>query len=151
MRKKQRSIFLTALLTGLLVAISFSSIYGWSPWKKKDSTNESSQEGKGIFGVTKHSNGNTTVDLTPLSYEDGKLIVKISVNTHNVDDLDKYNLKEITKLETGSRAIKPVSTPSLGGHHNSGKIVFEVDVLPEKFSIGITGLDSPDKREFSWP
>ncbi|NQU64917.1 MAG: hypothetical protein HQ517_11655 [SAR324 cluster bacterium] len=151
MRKVQKSILITTLITGFLISGFIFNVSAWSPWGKKDTGDESSRKVNGIFGVKKQSGGNVTVDLTPLSFEDGKLIIKVSISTHSVDDLNKYNLKEITQLEIGSNTIKPVKTPSLSGHHNSGKMVFEVAELPDKFAIGITGLDSPEKREFLWP
>ena len=140
-----------ALIAGLVLIFTFSSVYGWTPWKKKDANSSSNLVPAGIIGVKKHSSGNATVDLTPLFYDDGKLVFKISINTHNVDDLHKYNLKEITELKLGTLSLKPAKTPRLGGHHNSGKMVFEVNQLSDSFTITITGLDTPGKREFSWP
>lgn len=151
MLERPKSISVIALITGLFMAFSFSLVYAWTPWQKKDANDGSSQVASGIIGSQKSSDGNVTVDLTPLSYDDGRLVVKISINTHNVDDLNKYNLKEIIALEIGNDSIKPVKTPRLGGHHNTGNIEFEVKKLPASFVIGITGLDSPGKREFKWP
>ncbi|MBU2649114.1 hypothetical protein KKI24_30685 [bacterium] len=151
MKKNQRALLVTTLLALFILAGFVSIGFAWTPWGKKDSDNESGQKANGIFGVKKQSGGDVTVDLTPVSFDDGELIIKISINTHNVDDLSKYDLREIIQLETGAASIKPVKTPRLGGHHNSGRIVFKVAELPDKFSIGITGLNSADKREFNWP
>jgi len=151
MGKKNRSIILTILITSFLIVGFFSYTYGFSLWGNKESSTESEQKADGIFGVKKQSGGDVTVDLTPLSYEEGKLILRISINTHNVDDLNKYDLKKMMILEIESNAISPVKTPRLGGHHNAGKIVFEVDEFPKQFAVRITGLASPGKREFVWP
>ena len=142
MRSKKRSSLLTILIAGFFITSFFSYTWGFTLWGKK----ESDQKANGIFGIKKQSGGDVTVDLTPLAYEEGKLVLRISINTHNVDDLNKYDLRKITTLEIGSNVIKPVKTPRLGGHHNSGKIVFEVDELPKQFAIRITGLDSPGKE-----
>lgn len=147
MGKIKRSNLLTILIASFLIAGFFSYSYGFTLWGKK----ESGQKAEGIFGVKKQSGGDVTVELTPLSYEEGELILRISINTHNVDDLNNYDLKKIMTLEIGSTVINPVKTPRLGGHHNSGKIVFEVEELPKQFAVGITGLNLAGKREFIWP
>ncbi len=151
MGKNKRSNLLAIIISGFLIAGFFSYTYGFTLWGKKDTSTELDQKADGIFGIKKQSGGDVTVDLTPLSYEEGKLVLRVSINTHNVNDLNKYDLKKITTLEIGSNVINPVKTPRLGGHHNSGKIVFEIDEFPKQFAVGITGLNSPGKREFVWP
>ncbi len=105
----------------------------------------------GVMGVTRKSDGRATVELTPKDYAQGKLTVEIRVNTHTVDDLDKYDLSELTTLEWTGKAVHPTSAPKLRGHHNTGALVFPVTPLPNAFSIIIRGLDEPAVRTFTWP
>ena len=105
----------------------------------------------GVFGVTRESAGAAMVALTPKKFADGKLIVDIQVNTHSVNDLDKYDLTKIVSLDVGGKLAAPTSAPKLRGHHNSGQLVFPVAALPKAFTIKIQGLDQPAERAFSWP
>jgi hypothetical protein len=104
----------------------------------------------GLFGVTQSSGGDVTVDLTPLKSSDGELQVKITITTHNVNNLHQYNLKEIVTLDDGARVVSPTSAPKLGGHHTTGKLVFPMDRLPNRFIIRIKGLHDQGIREFVW-
>lgn len=104
----------------------------------------------GILGTTKLSGGAVSVELTPASFADGRLVVDIRVNTHTVNDLDKYDLKSITTLETAGESVAPVSAPKLAGHHNSGELEFPLRALPDSMTITIQGLDEPATRIFLW-
>lgn len=104
-----------------------------------------------ILGVTKESKGAVTVALTPEHLRDGRLVVEIKVNTHTVNDLEKYDLTKITTLELEGKVIRPTSAPKLKGHHNSGELVFPLGTLPRAIVIKIRGLDKPELRVFSWP
>ena len=90
------------------------------------------------------------VELTPEKYDKGRLTVSIRVNTHTVNDLDKYDLKAITKLEFDGKKVAPTSAPKLRGHHNSGELVFPLQSLPKAFTIKIENLDQK-LRVFAWP
>lgn len=105
----------------------------------------------GILGVTRVSEGPATVALTPKEHVDGRLVVEIAVNTHTVDDLDRYDLTAITTLDAAGAAVAPVSAPELAGHHNSGELVFPLESLPDALTIVIRGLDEPGNRVFTWP
>ena len=105
----------------------------------------------GVFGVTRESGGAAMVALTPKNFADGKLTVDIQVNTHSVNDLDKYDLTKIVALDIGGKTVAPASAPKLRGHHNAGQLVFPVATLPKGFTIKIQGLDQPAERVFSWP
>lgn len=104
-----------------------------------------------IFGVTKESSGAVTVALTPRRHADGQLFVDIAVNTHTVNDLDKYDLKTMVTLEVHGHGVAPTSAPLLRGHHNSGQLVFPLAAMPGSFAIKIRGLDQPAMRVLSWP
>jgi hypothetical protein len=134
----------------LMFFISQTPVNAWF-WDSKDSKKSGSEVSDNVIGVKKTSDGAVTVDLTPIDYSDGKLFVRIGVDTHSVDDLDTYDLKRITTLDAGSFQIKPVSAPRLGGHHGGGKIVFELEKLPAAFKISIKDLDNNPNREFIWP
>jgi len=105
----------------------------------------------GVLGVKKESAGAATVALTPKKFADGQLVVDIQVNTHTVNDLDKYDLTKIVSLEAAGQKVAPKSAPKLRGHHNSGQLVFPLPSLPKTFSIKINGLDQPAERVLSWP
>ncbi len=100
---------------------------------------------------TKSSQGEVSVDLTPAKYEQGQFYFDVSINTHTVNDLNKYDLKEITILEYLGKDYHPISALKLNGHHNNGELVFSMDKEPENFVIKITNLHDLSVREFSWP
>ena len=104
-----------------------------------------------ILGVTRESPGEVTVVLTPETFGDARLTVFIAINTHSVDDLDRYDLTRITTLELPSGSVSPVAAPRLSGHHNSGELAFPVEALPDSLAIVIRGLDDPAERVFTWP
>jgi len=99
---------------------------------------------------TASSSGEVMVDLTPKDYEEGKLFVEIGVNTHTVNNLDSYDLKEITSLNYRDDVYFPLQALSLSGHHNNGQLVFEIPEKPDHFTILIEDLHDPGNREFSW-
>lgn len=111
------------------------------------------QEAKaeGVIGVTKENTGTVFLDLTPKKFKDGKLFVKIGVNTHSVNNLNEYDLKKITTLEVDGKTYHPTSAPSLGGHHSRGELVFELSAMPKKMTIKIENLNNVALREFKWP
>jgi hypothetical protein len=105
----------------------------------------------GVLGVKKESAGAATVAMTPKKFADGQLVVDIQVNTHTVNDLDKYDLTKIVSLEAPGQKVAPKSAPKLRGHHTSGQLVFPLASLPKAFAIKIQGLDQPAERVLSWP
>lgn len=104
-----------------------------------------------IFGVTRESGGAVMVDLTPKEFSNGELSVAIGVNTHTVNDLDKYDLTRLVTLKADELEVTPVSAPRLRGHHNRGELVFPLKRMPASLTIEIRGLDDPDVRTFNWP
>ncbi len=100
---------------------------------------------------TKNSPGIVTVDLTPVRYDDGALIIEMAVNTHIVDGLDRYDLREIVALEANGKHYTPVNVFPLRGHHSYGEVEFGVGKLPDEFTITIDNLHDEGVREFRWP
>ncbi len=90
--------------------------------------------------------GEVSIELTPENVN-GKLEVKVVVNTHSVD-LTPFDLKQLATLTTGGRDYKPVEAPALGGHHTTGTLVFAVGAAD--FTIRIVGVPKVAERIFSW-
>lgn len=105
----------------------------------------------GILGVTRESGGAVVVTLTPETFEDRRLTVEMAVNTHTVDDLHTYDLREITTLRADDAEVAPISAPRLEGHHSDGDLVFPLESLPSALTIEVRGLDEPALRTFRWP
>lgn len=99
---------------------------------------------------TKSSQAEVAIDLTPKKFENGKLYVDISVNTHTVD-LSKFELAKLVKLEYDSKSIFPISAPKLSGHHNSGTLIFDSGKELKSFKIVINGIPDVQERMFKWP
>ncbi len=93
--------------------------------------------------------GGVKIDLTPISFEDGILKVKFTVNTHAVN-LAEQNLVEQTRLVYGKKEIKPVKADNMGGHHSKGTIIFEVEGELQNFMIVINGIPNQEKRAYQW-
>lgn len=93
--------------------------------------------------------GEVAIDLKPHKVSNGQLQVDIGVNTHSVS-LEEFDLKEITTFEFNGKSIKPISAPSLTGHHNSGTLVFDVGENIESFTIKIIGIPKVEERVFTW-
>ncbi|MBI5072208.1 hypothetical protein HZA99_00150 [Candidatus Woesearchaeota archaeon] len=100
-----------------------------------------------ITGTTE--SGDVEIELIPQEVRDGKLMVKISANTHSVD-LSPFDLTKITTLKYKETTILPVSAPALSGHHASGEIVFAVSGKMTEFTITIAGIPKTEKREYVW-
>lgn len=90
-----------------------------------------------------------TIELTPQKIENGKLFVAIAVNTHSVD-LSQFNLQELVVLDYKGDKIKPISAPSLSGHHANGELVFEVGKQPSTVTITIRGIPKQSERIYNW-
>jgi hypothetical protein len=93
--------------------------------------------------------GGVSIKLTPHEPINGKILFDIYVNTHSVD-LSQFDLKKITSLKYKDKSISPVSVPSLRGHHSSGEIVFEIDEMPDSFSVIIKDIPKVEERIFTW-
>jgi hypothetical protein len=93
--------------------------------------------------------GDVIIELIPSSYNNGKLTINVSMNTHSIS-LGDYDLAKLTVLEYKGKTYKPVKVKSGGGHHAYGRIVFELDVEPKGYTITITGIPKAENRVFKW-
>ena len=95
-----------------------------------ETSSQNSKESISTMSVIKStgstSMGDVEIELKPHEITNGQLKVDISANTHSVE-LDQFDLKEIVTLEYGGELIKPISAPTLSGHHVSGTLVFDVE------------------------
>lgn len=89
------------------------------------------------------------IDLTPKEFENGKLYVDISVNTHSID-LTQFDLTKLVKLEYASNSIFPESAPKLSGHHTSGTLIFDTGKELKSFKIIVKGIPDIKERIFEW-
>ena len=119
-KKLLATIVVTLVVFGLLMLFIF------------DSENNVKNE---IY-ETKTSQGEVTIDLTPVKFENGWLYLDIEVNTHTTD-LDKFDLTQIAFLEFDGKQIKPLSVSRLSGHHTSGEIVFDLGQEITNFKIRV--------------
>ena len=93
--------------------------------------------------------GDVLVELSPHAFDNGKLNVDFSANTHSVD-LGQFDLMQITTLEYDGNVLKPISAPSLSGHHNSGTLVFGTGKELKRFKIIINDIPDVKERVFEW-
>lgn len=145
---KNNNIILSLILVAILV-VATSAV---ASLVKKDNPKkwEANDKDTNNKWATKTSNGQISVDLTPLNFENGYLVVDSRFNTHS-GDLAEYNLLEMVRLNANGQAIKPVEVPKLSWHHGGGNFKFKLDNLPEQFSITIKDLPDVDERKFNWP
>jgi hypothetical protein len=98
----------------------------------------------------KTSPGEVTIDLIPERYENKVLYVTGYFNTHTVD-LARLNLRDTVRLKTSNNEIMPLQVPRLNGHHSSGTFVFNIEEMPDSFSILIKGVPDIEERIMTWP
>ncbi len=122
-----------------------------SPIQKTNNVLSTPSASAANSGPTKFSDGEVSVELIPQKYENGIFTVSIGVNTHTVNDLDKYDLAALTTLEWNGQKYRPSSAPSLSGHHNLGELKFDLPREPEAYTIAILGLHDAGTRTFTWP
>jgi hypothetical protein len=92
--------------------------------------------------------GDATVELRP-ELKNGKLIVRFSANTHDVN-LSGFDLAESAVLEYAGKRVAPSRADRLRGHHAFGKMEFEVAGSLRDFRIVITGIPAAQERVFTW-
>ncbi|MBI2650870.1 hypothetical protein HYX01_00155 [Candidatus Woesearchaeota archaeon] len=158
---EKENYFLIAILIIAVAGLAFASI-GF--FKKTDAVSESksavnsnsgnenlnkNSNNEGMGYETKSSESDVTIDLTPKKFENGKLYIDISVNTHTVD-LEQFDLTKIVKLEYDKTSLFPESAPKLSGHHNSGTLIFNAQKEIKKFKIIIKGIPGIEERQFEW-
>lgn len=94
--------------------------------------------------------GDVLIEMTPVGIKNGKFEIGISANTHSVD-LAQFDLMQQTVLEYGNKEAKPISAPTLSGHHTSGTLIFSLNQQPANFQIIINNIPAIEKRIFEWP
>ena len=143
----------TALLVGLLIVVIGGLAYaafGFLGWNIGNSANlEGKNLGLKAISTGTTEDGDASIELTPLSFDNGRLIVALAANTHSVA-LDKFDLNKITTLEYANKIIKPSSVPSMSGHHVNGQLAFDVGDAMNGFTIKIDGIPKAEKRIFEW-
>ena len=115
----------------------------------RNPTVETKQKIESASSETRTSQGEVTIDLTPVKFENGKMFFQIEFDTHTID-LSKYKLVELTLLQHDGKEARPVSAPELSGHHNSGMLVFDTGQELKNFKIIITGIPDVNERILEW-
>jgi len=144
-------------LYGIVIAVVGVLVYslvgfsGTGTGQSAYNQNPAPAVGSGFETVSTGSTGqdDVSVDLTPVGVVDGKLEVDMAVNTHSVD-LSQFDLKKIITLEYAGKSVSPVSVPVLAGHHNNGKLAFDVGDNIDNFVIRIRGIPNVEDRVFAW-
>lgn len=95
------------------------------------------------------NNGDAVIDLQPLQFHDGMMEIGFRANTHSVA-LGDYDFVEHAELEFKGHTYRPVRSDRMKGHHNGGKMIFEVSERPEHFRIIIRGIPSSVERVYEW-
>ena len=119
-----------------------------------EENNKNSNENSVISGFETISSGTTEtgdvlIELRPHAFDNGKLNVDFSANTHSVD-LSQFDLMQITTLEYDGNVLKPTSALTLAGHHNSGTLVFDTGKELNSFKIVIKSIPDIEERIFEW-
>ena len=94
--------------------------------------------------------GDVSIGIKFLTKINNQLTFSISVDTHSVD-LSQFNLQELVTLDYNEKSIRPISTPTLSGHHTSGNLLFEINGEADDFVIKIKGIPQDLEREFKFP
>ncbi|UCD35459.1 MAG: hypothetical protein JSU90_01105 [Nitrospiraceae bacterium] len=146
MKKTKLIIFLLSVIAGFaLVAVLTGGGTGSKNGALASDTGDFETKFTGSM-----ENGDALVGLTPV-IDRQKLVVKFSINTHSVG-LNEHDLTESTVLEYGGKIVKPLKASRIGGHHSSGKIVFDFDGRDKifGFTIKIKGIPSIPERIYEW-
>lgn len=128
-----------AIISAMLIYVSFSLVTGYQD-------NPISSFQTITTGTT--DSGDVSIELTP-KINNGKLEAEIAANTHSVD-LSQFDLTQITTLEYGNKIAKPISAPTLEGHHTTGTLIFPTDENIKSFKITIKGIPITNERTFIW-
>lgn len=89
------------------------------------------------------------MELEPRGIVDGKLHVRYSATTRS-GDLGDYHLPDGCTLEYGDKVIRPVAADPMRGRHAEGVMIFEVDEMPDHFSVILTGFPGENHRVHRW-
>jgi hypothetical protein len=145
--------FVLALLVGIALVFAVSKISGSGldvtakaqAGDNKQTTRALSFEPKATGSL---DSGDALVELTP-KLDKKRLVVEFNINTHSVR-LKSLDMKEITTLEYRDKALKPDTASRIGGHHASGKIIFNIEEDIDSFIIRIKGIPNVEDRVYEW-
>lgn len=99
---------------------------------------------------TKTSEGEVTIEFTPIGYKNGIFTVAYAFNTHSVD-MSTTDLQSQVALVMNGTLYAPLNKPVLSGHHNNGELEFNVPSQPETFEIIVKDVPDVAERRVSWP
>jgi len=155
MKKNYENYIIYGLL-GLVILVLIFAVYGFlkttgAPDKSNSINNEGEDTSKTFESINSGStdSGDVSIELTPYEMNKKQLKVRIAANTHSVD-LSGFDLKQITFLEYNGQTIKPISAPSLQGHHSNGELIFNIEKELSSFTIKIKGIPKVEERVFTW-
>lgn len=100
--------------------------------------------------LTKTSEGEVSVELTPGKYSNGVFNVHYALNTHSVD-MSTIDLQQQVTLVVDGKSYSPQNKPVLSGHHTSGELEFQVALKPDTFEIVVVNVSDVSERRFVWP
>jgi hypothetical protein len=83
------------------------------------------------------------------TYEEGKLVFSVRVDTHS-GELADLDLKKSALLLIDGRKVAPIEAPRLKGHHAGGRLVFPLDEAPTRFAVELRGVRGKDLKA-EWP
>jgi hypothetical protein len=158
MKTREITLFVSAVLIGIVVVFIFAKISGQGSGVTAESFSKEAGTIEGKFSNmltfdTKSTgsmgSGDAVVELTPQIKDGNKLIVHFKANTHSVS-LGNLDLLEITTLEYEGKILKPVKADRIGGHHSTSVIVFDVGKEIKNFKIKLYGIPNIQERVYEW-
>lgn len=146
--------FVLALFFGVALVFGISKLAGkelnvtvqasGNDYQREAGTRSFEPKATGSMG-----SGDAVVELTPRLTGNNWLEVSFSINTHSVS-LSNIDFMEIATLEHGGRVLRPVKAGRVGGHHSSGKIVFNIGEKISNFRVIIKGIPNIQERVYEW-
>ncbi len=150
------SIGILAFLIGVMLAFAVSgkltNAIGISAETVTGEKSVNSYSDTPIFGTKSTGSmgtGDTIIELTPRLVDDGSLVVNFKINTHSVA-LSQFDFTKNAVLEHEGKSLKPVEASRVGGHHSSGKIIFDIGGEINSFKIKISGIPKVRDRIYEW-
>lgn len=100
--------------------------------------------------ATKTAGADVVISLTPKKVKKGRFLFDLAADTHQ-GELADVDLRSNTRLLVGDRVLAPVEVPTLRGHHARGRLAFELEEIPDRFSVVIRNVRSEPELRFDWP
>ena len=131
----------------LIILVIFTTIVGCS-----SASTTASLQGNDM--LRSNSDGEVTIDVDYMGYNDDLLSFNIAMNTHSVD-LDQYDLAQLSELTDDKGNIyTPLSWDSIpGGHHRNGILTFSQpgsESSPDTLKLVIRNIADIQERTFKW-